>query len=59
MLRLPPRRRRERFDDGWELALGSVTLRAMICSSGQRSAPAAPLWGRSGWPVERAVPARI
>lgn len=50
---------------------------AVICSSGQRAAPAAsllrrhgagavlhvvdggvPLWERSGWPVERAVPAR-
>jgi rhodanese-related sulfurtransferase len=50
---------------------------AVICSSGQRAAPAAsllrrhgagavlhvvdggvPLWERSGWQVERAVPAR-
>jgi len=51
---------------------------AVVCSSGQRAAPAAsllrrygagavlhvvdggvPLWARSGWPVERAVPARV
>jgi hypothetical protein len=32
---------------------------SMICSSRQRSAPAVPLWERSGWPVERAVPARV
>ena len=51
---------------------------AVVCSSGQRAAPAAsllrrhgagavlhvvdggvPRWERSGWPVERAVPARV